>query len=108
MPTPTVRVEPDGHVIPVSTGETLIEAAWRQGYDWPTACYGQARCTACHVEIVSGGDHAAPATTDEVEALRMVAHRGRVLRLACRLRVTDDVIVHKRGVRPPPGTEERR
>jgi hypothetical protein len=31
----------------------------------------------------------------------MVAHRGRVLRLACRLRVTGDVIVHKRGVRLP-------
>lgn len=101
MPTPNVRVEPDGHVIPVSEGESLIEAAWRQGYDWPTTCFGQARCTACHVEILSGGDHAAPATTDEAEALRLVPRRGRVLRLACRMRVTGDVIVHKRGVRLP-------
>ena len=62
VPVPTVRVEPDGHVIPVGEGESLIEAAWRQGYDWPTTCYGQARCTACHVEVVSGGEHAAPAT----------------------------------------------
>jgi 2Fe-2S ferredoxin len=108
VPTPTVRVDPDGHVIPVSEGESLIEAAWRQGYDWPTTCYGQIRCTACRVEIVSGGDHAAPATTDEAEALGMGAHRGRVLRLACRLRVTGDVTVHKRGVRPPARTEECR
>jgi 2Fe-2S ferredoxin len=108
VPTPTVRVEPDGHVIPVSEGESLIEAAWRQGYDWPTTCYGQAQCTACHVEMVSGAEHTAPATEDEVEALGMVAHRGRVLRLACRLRVSGDVVVHKRGVRPPAPTEEGR
>jgi 2Fe-2S ferredoxin len=105
---PNVRVEPGGHVIPVAEDESLIEAAWRQGYDWPTTCYGQARCTACHVEIVSGGNHATAVTADEYEALRLVAHRGRTLRLACRLRVTGDVVVHKRGVRPPERSKECR
>ncbi len=105
---PTVRVEPDGYVIPVSEGESLIEAAWRQGYHWPTTCFGQAQCTACHVEIVSGGENAAPTTTDEAEALRLIPHRGRVLRLACRMRVTGDVVVHKRGVRRGMRSEECR
>lgn len=104
----TVRVEPDGHDIAVAEGESLIEAAWRQGYEWPTTCFGQAQCTACQVEIVSGGANLEPPSGDEAEALAMVPHRGRDLRLACRLRMTGDVVVSKRGVRAPPARVEER
>lgn len=72
MPIPNVRVESDGHVIPVSQGESFIEAAWRQGYDWPTTCYGRAR------------------------------------RLACRMGVTGDAVVHRRGVRGSERTTAER
>jgi 2Fe-2S ferredoxin len=99
----TVRVEPDGHDIAVDEDESLIEAAWRQGYNWPTTCFGQARCTACRVEVVSGEEHLTPPTGDEAEALAMIPHRGRSVRLACRLRATGDVVVSKHGVEAPDG-----
>ena len=102
----TVRVEPDGHAIAVAEGESLIEAAWRQGYTWPTTCYAQARCTACRVEILSGAEHAGPMGDEETDALALLGPRARGLRLACRLRVTGDMIVIKHGVRAPPPAEE--
>ncbi len=105
----TVRVEPEGHAIAVNQGESLIEAAWRQGYDWPTTCFGQAQCTACQVEIVSGDENTEPPTEDEAETLALFSHRGRTVRLACRLRTTGDVVVSKHGVRAPEsgGVDDR-
>ena len=41
-----VRVEPAGVDIPVDDGETLMAAAVRAGYRWPTVCGGQAQCGA--------------------------------------------------------------
>ena len=52
---PVVRVEPIGVTFRLAEGETLIQAAWRQGYDWPTVCGGRAECTACHVLIEAAG-----------------------------------------------------
>ena len=46
-----VRVEPSGALIGVRQGETLMAAAERQGYRWPTICHGQAVCTACCIVL---------------------------------------------------------
>jgi 2Fe-2S ferredoxin len=102
----TVRVEPGGHDITVTEGESLIEAAWRQGYVWPSTCFGQAECSTYQVKMVSSGESVAPVTEDE--ALHMIPLRDRVLRLARRLRITGAVVVEKRGVRVSDGTEEGR
>jgi 2Fe-2S ferredoxin len=99
----TVRVEPDGITLTLNGGETLIEAAWRLGYEWPTTCYGRAECTACHVEIVAGSANASAIGEDEAAALAILPARGRRLRLACRVRFEGDAVVHKRGVRAMPG-----
>ncbi len=48
--TVVVRVEPLGVSIEVARGETLMAAAERQGYRWPTVCHGQALCTVCFIE----------------------------------------------------------
>jgi ferredoxin, 2Fe-2S len=98
---PAVRVEPGAIVLTVELGEALIEAAWRLGYTWPTTCYGRAECTACHVEIVEGAEHASAVADDEAAALALLGARGRRLRLACRLRFDGDAVVRKRGVRAP-------
>jgi 2Fe-2S ferredoxin len=103
---PVVRVEPIGVDIEVQPGETIIEAAWRLGYQWPTVCYGQAECTACLVEIVSGEEHLSLVGPDEQDALDnrilLGGRRDRSrLRLACRAKPTGAVTVHKRGVRAP-------
>jgi ferredoxin, 2Fe-2S len=98
---PRVTVEPDRIVLPVAPDETLIEAAWRLGYTWPTTCYGRAECTACHVEILAGAEHASAVQDDEAAALSILGTRGQSLRLACRLRFDGDAVVRKRGVHAP-------
>ena len=102
-----VHVEPIGIDLELQPGETIIEAAWRHGYSWPTVCYGQAECTLCHVEVLSGEEHLTPVDDEERDALeqRLPGADGRDLtriRLACRARATGDVTVRKRGVRRPP------
>ena len=92
-----MRVEPGGEVVHVDEGETLIEAAWRDGLYWPTTCYAEARCTACRVMVLEGDDNVGPMGEEERRALRSVAGPG--VRLACRLLVTGDVVVRKAGVR---------
>lgn len=111
---PVVHVEPSGADIEVQPGETIIEAAWRLGYHWPTVCYGQATCTSCHVEVLSGGEHLSAIGEEERDALanRLSGSARRDItrvRLACRAQVTGDVTVRRPGVRPPsePPTEAR-
>lgn len=96
---PTVRVDPDGIEVTIEPPETLIEAAWRLGYYWPTRCYGQAECTACNIEILEGAEHASPIEAEEAAALASMGTRRRGVRLACRTRFDGDAVVHKRGVR---------
>jgi len=100
-----VRVQPLDVDIEVQPGETLIEAAWREGYDWPTVCYGQAECTACHVVVVEGAENVSDVGPDEAKALELLRSSGLrnldARRLACRLQVHGPAIVEKRGVRRP-------
>ena len=50
--TATVRVEPSGITLDVRDGETVMAAARRAGYRWPTICGGLADCGACALEVV--------------------------------------------------------
>ena len=99
----SVRVEPAGVDIPVDDGETLMAAAVRAGYRWPTVCGGQAQCGVCILKVVSSSELPPPAPL-EAERLAIVPERqlwpDAVLRLACQLRVEDEgLVVFKRGVR---------
>lgn len=100
---PRVRVEPDGLDIEVAPDETLVEAAWRLGYEWPTICFGQADCMTCHVRLIEGESAAVPASDDELERMRTKMSprlHSPLRRLACRLLVTGDgLVVEKKGVR---------
>jgi 2Fe-2S ferredoxin len=100
-----MKVEPAGHLIDVRPGESLIKAAWRAGYRWPTLCFGLGRCTACQCEVIDGLDRLSPRTEAEEYMLRDLASRRRRVnkarvRLACQVRITGDVTVRKPGVRP--------
>ncbi len=102
-----VRVEPSGVTIAVAKGETLMAAAERQGYRWPTICHGQALCTACAITLHESPDAFEPPGEPELGALELFAGRsfyeGKVVRLACQARPVVDTEVHKRGVRPRAG-----
>jgi 2Fe-2S ferredoxin len=101
----SVRVEPSGLTIAVEPGETVAAAAWRQGFRWPTTCWGKAECMVCAVEVVAGEDATVPPDPAETTALRTLLARQLRRpgsRLACRLRLSGaGVVVRKNGVRPP-------
>ena len=100
-----VRVEPLGAEIELQPGETLADAAWRLGYEWPTTCWGQADCMLCRVEVIARPELVEPADDEERKAIARHlprSQRGPSVRLACQLLVTGDgVVVRKEGVRPP-------
>jgi 2Fe-2S ferredoxin len=105
-----VHVEPGGIDIKVEAGESVAEAAWRQGYTWPTKCWGQLECTACFVRIAEGEEFVIPAQDDEIFAMRTILParlRSPLVRLGCRIQVTaDGVQLEKKGVRPPTSMHE--
>jgi 2Fe-2S ferredoxin len=96
------------HVVPadvdieVLDSETLFDASWREGYDWPTVCVGQMLCTACHVIVKEGLGNVTPVVEQqEAAAIRRLARRvykgdETGLRLACQLRITGDVVVEQK------------
>jgi ferredoxin, 2Fe-2S len=103
-----VRIEPGGIEIEVAAREPVAEAAWRQGYTWPTKCYGQLDCTQCFARITAGEEQVLPALDDELFTMRTrlpARLRSPLVRLGCRVLVAGDgVVLEKKGVRPPPSS----
>lgn len=99
-----ILIQPSGFEIEARPGETVMEAARRAGYYWPTTCGGNGECTTCACTIVEGAGHVSEMGRFETKSL--LVGRGRTalqqrLRLGCQVRVYGDVVVHKPGVRPP-------
>jgi 2Fe-2S ferredoxin len=92
-----VRVEPAGIELVVEDGETVMQAAERLGYRWPTVCHGQAVCTTCFFDVLAGPEHLVAASPLERAALAsspiVDAGEGGLVRLACQAKVTGDVVV---------------
>jgi 2Fe-2S ferredoxin len=103
---PDIRVQvlPLDVELTVHSGESMMAAAQRQGYYWPTRCRGQALCTACLFEVVSGGEGFDPVEPLEQEALESLsafqAKRPGQLRLGCQARPRAAAAVFKRGMKP--------
>jgi 2Fe-2S ferredoxin len=102
-----VQVDPKPGIIDVVEDETVMGAAERLGYQWPTLCGGNGECRVCVMEVVAGASGLS--VPDELEETAIqstfgsLRRRGRQLRQACRARVVGDgVTVFKRGVRRPP------
>jgi ferredoxin len=98
-----VRIEPLGVDLFVAEGESLLQAAKREGYQWPSRCGGKAECSTCFVRVVEGLEHLTPVSPREQECLAhgrgVDATRQVDVRLACQLRVAGTVRVRKLGVR---------
>jgi ferredoxin, 2Fe-2S len=103
----TVEVRPSGAVFDVQAGETVIQAAWRHGYTWPTVCEGKGSCRACVLQLVEGADALSPIGRWEQEGLDSVTPTlpgdAASYRLACQVTIDDDVVVRKVGVRRTGG-----
>ena len=97
-----VRVEPGGAQFDVKRGESVIRAAWRAGYQWPTTCWGQAECGVCAMEVLEGVELLSPAGELEAARLRTLPRReGGKRRLACQALLVGHgtLTVRKPGVR---------
>ncbi len=101
----TIRltVQPAGIEIDVEPGESLLEAAERAGYSWPSVCGRQGVCSTCSVLVLSANEALPAASSSERETLQMLpAFRDDddSLRLGCQIRPSADLAVRKLGVRP--------
>lgn len=77
---------PDGRVVRLPTGCSVLEASRRIGFPHAAICGGRGRCSTCRVRVF--GDQAAlapPAASEAAVLARVRADPGRV-RLACQLR----------------------
>jgi 2Fe-2S ferredoxin len=98
----SVSVEPLGAVIDSLPGETIIEAARRSGYSWPSICGGEGSCRTCFVTVLEGFDALSAVDSLEQRGLDDLYRSPRntgVLRLACQARPLGPVRVKRRGVR---------
>ncbi len=87
---PTVTVE-GGQSFPVEPGVKLVLALEDAGIDILHRCGGNARCTTCKVQVVSG--EVAPMGDLERERLAREATLGPDIRLSCQVRVESDLTV---------------
>ncbi|MCU0259818.1 MAG: (2Fe-2S)-binding protein [Ilumatobacteraceae bacterium] len=101
--TAPVRVEPLGVTFHLAPGETLMTAAQRAGYWWPTICKGSAQCNRCAVQVIDGAG-LEPRSAVELAGLRAVrwlsGQEDERDRLACQLTASGPATVFKRGVKP--------
>jgi len=93
---PRLILLPEGREIPCSEGESLGEALTRAGIPISLYCGGRGACGKCLVEVASG-----PVPEIDGRERRILEFRGlpESTRLACRLRVRDDL-----SIRIPPSS----
>jgi 2Fe-2S ferredoxin len=101
-----IRILPLDVEIEADRDETVMGAAQRSGYYWPTTCGGEGRCTTCACEVIDGAQTLVEMGRAERRSLvyeRGEAVLGTATRLACQARIAGDepVTVRKAGVRPP-------
>jgi ferredoxin len=92
MPTVTVEGEKSFEVEP---GIKLVLAIEDAGIDILHRCGGNARCTTCRVQVVSG--EVAPMGEVEKERLAREASLGPDIRLSCQIHVESDLTVRVLG-----------
>jgi 2Fe-2S ferredoxin len=101
-----LRILPLDVEVQADPDETVMGAAQRAGYYWPTTCGGEGRCTTCACEVLEGASSLTEMGRGEQKSL--VYERGEGVlrtptRLACQARISGAgaVTVRKPGVRPP-------
>nr|WP_298135431.1 CDP-6-deoxy-delta-3,4-glucoseen reductase [Acidiferrobacter sp.] len=88
-----VRIEPSGHEFDVIAGETLLEAAVREGFHLPYSCRNGA-CGTCKARILSGTVTHKPYETKALSA----AEKAAGLVLLCRAQPEGPVVIEAREI----------
>lgn len=87
---PTIRMEGIGETT-TQDGQRLVLAVMDAGVDILHRCGGNARCTTCRVQILSGD--AGPMTEAEEAKLASLDDRPENMRLSCQVRCCNDLSV---------------
>jgi ferredoxin len=104
-----IQVEPSGAAFDIQANESIIQAAWRNGYTWPTICNGRGTCKTCVFLTLDGEPNLSAIEAWEQEGLASIADSlpdaGQGWRLACQAKVYGDVRLRKIGVRKQDGND---
>lgn len=88
-----VLIQPSGHSFPIESGETILDAAARHGFNLPYGCRNGA-CGVCKGKVLGGtvdhGQHVAGALT----AAEMAAGQA----LFCCARATSDLVIESKEI----------
>jgi adenylate cyclase len=89
----TIRLSyPDGRVVRVPRGTSVLEASRRNRIPHASVCGGRGRCSTCRIRVTDGSDGApAPGRTERAVLERIAAGPG--VRLACQFRPETDLAV---------------
>ena len=102
---PTVTVEGE-KAFEVASGTKLVLAIEDAGIDIMHKCGGNARCTTCRIQMISGD--VSPMEDVERDRLAREAGLGPDIRLSCQIRVESDLTVkvlnRSSATGMPPGT----
>jgi len=98
-----IRIEPSGIELRAADGETVMQAAVRHGFHWPTVCGGNGTCRTCYLVVVDGAGRFDAPSPGEAEAIGLINRSfgppPEPIRLACQAAICGDVVVSKYGVR---------
>ena len=77
--------------IPEDISLSLLEVLKATDHDILATCGGMALCATCHVQVVEGPEQYFHATDVELDLLDTLPDAGNDSRLACQLRITNDM-----------------
>ncbi len=83
---------PDGAVVQISSGLSVLDASRRAGIPHASICGGRGRCSTCRVRVLRGFETLPPPLQHEAVVLARF-NVARTVRLACQLRPTRDISV---------------
>ncbi|MEJ5053964.1 2Fe-2S iron-sulfur cluster-binding protein [Sphingobacterium sp. MYb382] len=91
----TIKIEDrDGQVqeieVPTDVNLSLMEILKASEYEVLATCGGMALCATCHVEVLAGAEHLAPAEDHELDMLDTLPDLQDDSRLACQIRLHND------------------
>jgi Na+-transporting NADH:ubiquinone oxidoreductase subunit F len=85
----TVDINNGNKKVPVKHGATLLAGLAKNGILVPSACGGNARCGACKIKVLGGGQAPVP----QEEALVRPEERAAGYRLSCQVKVENDLAI---------------
>ena len=82
-------VHEDGETkeLTLAVGQSILDAALKQGVELDHACGGVCACSTCHVKVKQGFDCFPEATDDELDQLDEARDVGLDSRLACQAKL---------------------